>query len=339
MLKLARCLLAAALIWLLLLGVSGFCQEVSPHLRPVIAQSDRDGLLLGLDFRLTFGPWELGAGGAWGFASQAARFRTHVQYLRALGLSYGDWPQSLVLGRQGEQGIRLTTDLIAINRLLGGEEGVLAEILRRSQLRGTGFQGKLWPGEGEDEGPEVRYLHLKGLIHLPLPFGISLETRGEFLFGQPLEAPERSFQTFFSSSRLWVDQTTLELRLGELDNPADLAGFRFNLGLRSYPAAFAGERFLLASIEQRFEVLSRHLFRLDLSGILGPEWGWIPVHLRVLSSVFFEGGVVFGEGDRQDMILFGWGTSLIFPDLELRVDLAVNREGLPQLTVETGVLP
>jgi len=328
---------AAVLIGLLLLCVSAEGQEVSGNLRPVIIHSERDGLLLGLDLHLAFGPWELGAGGAWGFTSRAARFRTQVEYLKALGLSYGDWPESLVLGRQGELGLRVTADLIAINRLLGGEEGALvAQILRRSQLRGTGFLGRLWPGEGEDEGPEVRYLHLKGLIHLPLPFGIALESRGEFLFGQPLESPERSFQTFFSSTRLWADQTTVELRLGELDNPADLAGFSFELGMRSYPYAFAGERFLLASLERRFELISQHLFRLDLSGVLGPRWGWIPLHLRVLSSVFFEGGVVFGEGE---LILFGWGASLILPDLDLRVDLAVNRDGVPQLRVETGVLP
>ena len=337
-----------SLIWLLLglLGaasVSSWGQapiEASPHLRPVIAQSQRDGLLLGLDFGLTLGGWELGAGGAYGLLSQTGRFRTGIQYEKAVGLSYGDWPTSLVLGRQGEQGVHLAIDLIALNRLLGSEgTALLAAILEQSRLQGTGFLGRLWPGESEIEGPDVRYVHLSGFIHWPLPLGIALETRGEFLFGQPLREPESSFQTFFSSTKLWADQTALEFQLGELDNPAELAGFRFNLGLRSYPSAFAGNRFLLVSVEQGFEVLSTQVFQLDLSSILGPRLGWIPVQLRVLSSVFFEGGIVFGEQDEPDEVLFGWGTSLSFPDLDVKINLAVNRAGIPVLAVEAGVLP
>ena len=287
---------------------------------------------------MTLEGWELEAGGAYGLLSQTGRFRTGVQYEKAIGLSYGDWPTSLVLGRQGEQGIHLAIDLIALNRLLGSEGGpLLASILQQSRLQGTGFLGQLWPGEGETEGPDVRYVHLSGFIHWPLPLGIALETRGESLFGQPLREPESSFQTFFSSTKLWADQTTLEFRLGELDNPVGLAGFRFNLGLRSYPSAFAGNRFLLATLEQGFEVVSA--FQLDLSGILGPRLGWIPVQLRVVSSVFFEGGIVLGEGDQPDELLFGWGTSLRFPDLDVKVNLAVNRKGMPVLAVEAGVLP
>ena len=315
-------------------------EDVIPRLRPVITQGHRDGLLLGIDFGLMLEGWELGAGGAYGLLSQAGRFRTGVAYEKAIGLSYGDWPTSFVLGRQGEQGIHLSLDLIALNRLLGNPGvGLLEAMLRQSKLQGTGFLGELWPGEGEKQGPAVRYLHLSGFIHWPLPLGMSLETRGELMIGQPLQNPENLFQTFFSSSRIWVDQTTMEFRLGELDNPAGLAGFRFDLGLHSYPNAFAGRRFLLGTLEQGFEVLTTQLFQLDLSGILGPRLGWIPVKLRVLSSVFFEGGIVFGDEDHMQELLFGWGTSLSFPDLDVKINLAVNREGMPVLAVEAGVLP
>lgn len=325
-----------------LLGLKGIWGEgqVSPHLRPVITESRRDGLLLGFDFGLTLGDWRMGVGGAYGLMSRAARFRTGVGYMDAVELSYGDWPKSGVLGREGERGLHLTADLIALNRILSGEVGgLLGEILKQSRLQATGFIGDLWPGEGEQEGPAVRYVHLSGFIHWPLPLGIALETRGEFLFGQTLPEAEHSFQTVFSSSKLWAGETTLELQMGELENPADLSGFRFNLGLRSYAGTFEGERFLLVSLERRFEALSVHLFRLDLTGLLGPRLGWVPVNLHVLSSIFFEGGMVFGGGERPDEVLFGWGTSLIFPDLELRVDLAVNREGVPRITVQTGILP
>jgi len=314
--------------------------QVSPHLRPVITESRRDGFLLGFDFGLTLGDWNLDVGGAYGLVSRAARFRTGVQYAEAAALSYGDWPKSWVLGREGERGLHLTADLIALNSLLSGEvEGLLGEILKQSRLQGTGFIGDLWPGEEEQAGPAVRYLHLGGVIHWPLPLGIALETRGEFLFGQTLPEAEHSFQTVFSSTRLQAEEATLELQMGELENPANLAGFRFNLGLRSYAGTFEGDRFFLVSLERRFEALSVHLFRLDLRGLLGPRLGWIPIDLHLLSSIFFEGGVVFGRGDRPDEVLFGWGTSFILPDLELRVDLAVNREGVPRFTVQTGILP
>ncbi len=339
--------LVLVLLGIVTLGESSWGQlqqpppQASPRLRPVIAQSRIDGLLLGLDLQLTFGAWELRAGGAYGLLSQAGRFRTRIQYLQAIGFSYGDWPTSLVLGRSGEQGLHLTIDLIALRRLLGDAEGgLLAEILKQSRLEGTGFLGRLWPGEGETEGPQVGYLHLRGFIHWPLPFGTTFEARGEFLYGQP-EATERPFQTFFSSSRVWVDQTSLELRLGELDNPVGLKGFRFDLGLRSYPEAVAGHRFLLASLEQRFELFSGYLGSLDLTSLLGPVLGWFPVHLRMKSSVFFEGGLVLGEGDplSPDQVLFGWGTALLLPDLGAQVSIAINREGMPVLKVEAGVLP
>jgi hypothetical protein len=338
---------AVVVLLVLAIGVSSWGQEgglfpteVSPRLRPVITQGHRDGLLLGLDLDLILGGWEMGVGGAFGMISQAGRFRTGVRYGQVAGLSYGDWPTSLVLGRQGEQGIHLTLDLIALNRLLGpGRESLLAEILRRSRLQGTGFWGRLWPGENEADGPEVRYVHLRGFIHWPLPAGIALETQGEFLLGHPLQATEIPFQTFFSVSRLWVDRTSLEVRLGELDNPAGLAGFRFDLGLRSYPDAFGGNRFFLVTLEQGFEVFSSRLFDLDLTEILGARLGWIPVKLRVLSSVFFEGGLVLGGGESPSEVLFGWGTSLSFPDLDVKVHLAVNRAGQPVLAVEAGVLP
>ena len=316
---------------------------VVPRLQPVIAQSVRDGLLLGLDFQLAVGPWEVGIGGAYGFTSRRGRYRTSFGYQRALELSYGDWPKSFVLGRQGEQGIHVAIDLIALYRLLqgeglAGEWEFLAEALTRSQLRGTGFLGRLWPGEDEEDGPEVRYLHLRGFTHWPLPGGGAFETRGELLFGQPAQTTEL-FQTFFSASRLRVAQTTLEWRLGELDNPAGLPGFQFDLGLRSYPQPIVGDRFLLVLLERRFEVVSGFLAPIDLTDLLGPELGWIPVHASLQASIFFEGGAVFRGKEPAMDVLFGWGASLLIPEIDLQITLAINRQGEPSLTVRTSILP
>lgn len=316
---------------------------VVPRLQPVIAQSARDGLLLGGDFRLAIGAWEVGLGGAYGFESRRARYRTSLGYQQAVELSYGDWPKSFVLGRQGEQGVHVAVDLIALYRLLQGERltggwEFLAEALARSQLRGTGFLGRLWPGEGEEEGPEVRYLHLRGFIHWPLPRGGAFETRGELLFGQPTRTAGL-FQTFFSASRLQVAQTTLEWQLGELDNPAGLPGFQFDLGLRSYPQSLVGDRFLLILLERRFEVVSGFLQPIDLTALLGPELGWIPVHVSLQASIFFEGGAVFRGGGAAMNVLFGWGASLLVPEIDLQITWAINRQGEPSLTIRTSVLP
>ena len=319
---------------------------------PIIAQSARDGLLLGWDFRLAVGPWEVGVGGAYGVESHRVRYRTSFGYRRALEVSYGDWPRSFVLGREGEQGTRLSIDLIGLYRLLQGEGlrlewAPLEAALARSQLRGTGFLGRLWPGagagegegEGEGPGPEVRYAHLRGFTHWPLPGG-ALETRGELLFGQtvPAAAP---FQTFFSASRLRLGPLTLEWRLGELDNPAGLPGFRFDLGLRSYPRPIVGDRFWLVMLERRFEVVSGFLAPIDLRDLLGPELGWIPVRASLQASIFFEGGAVFrDESEGSGMsVLFGWGASFLVPEIDLQATLAVNRRGEPSLTIRTGILP
>ena len=343
---------------LLALSGSGRAQEpdpeppgepaVVPRLRPVILQNERDGLLLGLDFRLDLqlpglGRWELGTGGLMGLESRRIRFRTGLGWEGVVSASYGDWPRSRVLGRQGEAGSHLTADLVALYRVLAGpRRDFLARVLERSELQATGFWGRLWPGPDEERGPQVRYLQLKGFLHWPLPWGMVLESRGEFLHGRPLLTPEQTFQTFFSSTELRAGDTSLRVQLGELDNPAELPGFRFRLGLRSYPEPVAGERFLLASLERRFDVVEAFLGALDLTFLLGPDLGWIPVYLRVTSTLFFEGGVVWDDNATKGgpkAILFGWGISLSFPDLDLDVAVGINREGAPRLRITAGVLP
>lgn len=352
-----RCLVVSVGLGIGLSALSGSAQElepapeegptVVPRLRPVIVQSEQDGLMLGVDFRLDLrlpglGTWRLGTGGLLGWESRRTRFRTSLGWGDVVGVSYGDWPSSRVLGRRGEAGARLTADLVALYRVLAGpRRDLLARILARSELQGTGFWGELWPGPDEELGPEVRYLHLKGFLHWPLPWGIVLESRGEFLHGRPSLTPERTFQTFFNALELQAGETTLRLELGELDNPAELPGFRFRLGLRSYPEPVAGERFLLASLERRFDVVEAFLGALDLTFLLGPDLGWIPVYLRVSSTLFFEGGVVW-NGDvakEPETVLFGWGVSLSFPDLDLDVDVGINQEGEPRLRITAGVLP
>jgi len=315
---------------------------VTPRLRPLLLQSEADGLLVGLDLRLDlqlprWGGWTVESGGLLGLESRRLRFRTSLGWAEVVRISYGDWPRSRVLGRQGEVGAHLTADLVALARVLTGpRQGLLDRVLERSELQGTGFWGRLWPGPDEGAGPPVRYFHLKGFLHWPLPGGAVWESRGEFLYGQPLLDPQRAFQTFFSAAELRWGEAALRVRLGELANPAELAGFRFRLGLRSYPDPIAGERFLIASLERRFDVLEAFLGALDVTALLGPDRGWIPVYLRVSTTLFFEGGAVWG---RERHILFGWGIVLSFPDLDVDVGVGVNRAGELRFRFQAGVLP
>jgi hypothetical protein len=317
--------------------------DVSQSIRPVIFQSERDGLLLGLDFRLLISSFELGIGGAWGPVTGATRYRASFDYSQMVSFSYGDWPESLVLGRQGENGERLSVDLVKFYRWLNrsSEEGLLDKILAGSSFQGTGFFGYLWPGPGEDTGPEVRYGYLSALIRWPVISGIDLDTKGNFLVGQSAKDPTRTFQTFSSSTTLSLDHLDLNLRVGSVENAAGLAGFQLNLGLRSYPRNFSGNRFMLATLERTFDLFSQRLFVINLTGLLGSQLGWIPINLQGDISFFLEGGVILNDQvkDKIDQIFFGWGTSLSFPDLRMRIDLAINREGNPSLTIETGLLP
>ena len=317
--------------------------DLTPSIRPVINQSHRDGLLLGADFRLGYLGFDLGIGLAYGFESQATRYRTSFEYVDMIGISNEDWPASLVSGRQGEQGVHISADLLQLYRLVGGDlgEGFIANIIEGSSLRGTGFLGRLWPDPDEDEAPSVRYTHLNALIDWPVIPGLNLQTTAIILLGQSSEDPTKIFQTFTSSSQLNWERVELQIRVGELDNPAALAGLTLNLGLRSYPPNFAGNRFVLATIERSFDLFALRLVNITLIGLLGPDLGWIPVDLRADASIFFEGGVLLNNVDEQkiDQIFFGWGTSLSFPDLSLRIDMAINREGHPRLSIETGLLP
>jgi len=298
---------------------------VTPGLRPVITSSERDGLLLGFNVDLGFSDWTTTVGGAYGLNSRAVRYTTGLDYREVASISYGDWPDSHVRGREGEAGIHVGADLIALYRWLGGEEtGLVGQAIQQSTLSGTGFVGELWP--------------LETTLQWPLPFGFHLETRGEYLAGQPLASPDQTFSTFHSRTRLSAGQTQLQFEMGSLDNPVDLPGLQFDLGLRSYGERVQAERYVLASVEQQHHLFTASLFQLNLAQIFGAGAGTLPVNMRLLGSVFFEGGWILDEPVSEGA-LFGWGLSLFWPELETRLTVGVNREGEPNLALETGVLP
>lgn len=313
---------------------------VTPGLRPVIASSERDGLLIGFNVDLGFSDWTTTVGGAYGLNSRAVRYTTGLDFREVASISYGDWPESRVRGREGESGIHIGADLIALYRWLGGEErGLVGQAIQQSTLSGTGFIGELWPLDAlEDDPPSVRYLNLNSTLQWPLPFGFQLETRGEYLTGQPLADPSRTFSTFHSRTRLSAGQTQLQFEMGSLDNPVDLPGLQFDLGLRSYGERVQAERYVLASVEQQHHLLTASLFQINLARIFGAGAGTLPVNMRLLGSVFFEGGWILDEPVSEGA-LFGWGVSLFWPELETRLTVGVNREGEPNLSLHTGVLP
>jgi len=313
---------------------------VTPGLRPVITSSERDGLLVGFNVDLGFSDWTTTVGGAYGLNSRAVRYTTGLAYREVASISYGDWPDSHVRGREGEAGIHMGADLIALYRWLGGEErGLVGQAIRQSTLSGTGFVGELWPLEAlEDDPPSVRYLNLNSTLQWPLPLGFQLETRGEYLTGQPLASPEQTFSTFHSRTRLSAGQTQLQFEMGSLENPVELPGLQFDLGLRSYGDRVQAERYVLASVEQQHHLFTTSLFQINLAQIFGTGAGTLPVDMRLLGSVFFEGGWLLDEPVSEGA-LFGWGVSLFWPELETRLTVGINREGEPNLSLETGVLP
>ncbi len=313
---------------------------VTPGLRPVITSSERDGLLVGFNVDLGFSDWTTTVGGAYGLNSRAVRYTTGLSYREVASISNGDWPDSHVRGRDGEAGIHMGADLIALYRWLGGEEkGLVGQAIRQSTLSATGFVGELWPLQDSEDGPpSVRYVNLNSTLQWPLPFGFQLETRGEYLTGQPLAPPHETFSTFYSRTRLSAGQTQLQFEMGSLDNPVGLPGLQFDLGLRSYGERIEAERYVLASMEQQHHLFTSSLFRIDLARIFGAGAGTLPVNMRLLGSVFFEGGWLLDEPVSEGA-LFGWGVSLFWPELETRLTVGVNREGEPNLSLETGVLP
>lgn len=332
--------LSASVVALGQADASDDAPAVTPGLRPVITSGERDGLLVGFNVDLGFSAWTTTVGGAYGLGSQAVRYTTGLRYREVASISYGDWPDSQVRGREGEGGIHVGADLIALYRWLGGQErGLVGQAIQQGTLRGTGFVGELWPLTAlEDDPPRVRYLHLNSTLQWPLPLGFQLETRGEYLTGQPLASPEQTFNTFYSRTRLSAGQTQFQFEMGSLENPVELPGLQFDLGLRSYGEPVQAERYVLASVEQQHHLLTASLFQLNLASVFGAGAGTLPVDMRLLGSVFFEGGWLLDEAV-SDGALFGWGVSLFWPQLETRLTVGVNREGEPNLSLETGVLP
>ncbi len=338
--------IALASVAVLVSSASGWAQAgddepaITPGLRPVITSSGRDGLLLGFNVDLGFSDWTTTVGGAYGLNSRAVRYTTGLAYREVASLSYGDWPDSRVRGREGEAGIHVGADLIALYRWLGGEEtGLVGQAIQQSTLSGTGFVGELWPVEGrEADPPSVRYLNLDSTLQWPLPLGFRLETRGQYLTGQPLGSPDQSFSTFHSRTRLFAGQTQFRFEMGSLENPVELPGLEFDLNLRSYGKRISSARYVLASVEQQHRLFTSSLFRIDLARIFGTGAGTLPVDMRLLGSVFFEGGWLLDEPVGEGA-LFGWGVSLFWPELQTRLTVGINREGESNLSLETGVLP
>ena len=271
-----------------------------------------------------------------------------LDYANLISLSYGDWPESLVLRRQGEQGIHVTGDVIALYRELtqagfdvasSRNSSFIEQMLQGSSLRGTVFEGVLWDVPGETNMPEVQYAHLDASVLWPFSSSFTVATIGRLLVGRSAIAPDKTFQAFTSTTRFAIGELGFDVRVGGVENDSELPAFQLELGLRSYPDRFTGDRFVLGQLERRFDIVSQHVTQLDLTPALGWPLGWIPIYLKVESSIYFEGGVILDNQNQLNELLFGWGAALIFPDLLMRVDVAVNREGEPRLIIETGFLP
>ncbi len=307
---------------------------------PLILQSGRDGLLLGFDLRLTvnvgeLGVWEPTVGVVYGLGSGALHYRSGVTVAGLLSGEYRDWPGSPVLGREGERGIGLALDLSSLEL-----PQFYSALLNGLTLRG--FYGTLWQTPRESQEPLVSYLYASEQLQWDLPLGTRVQLQGQGLLGAQLIATQTEFfRTFSTSAQLTLDQTTFQLQYGQLENPVGLADLRFRFGLRSYPASFQGDRYLVGSLERRFDLFTVEFARLggiDLSGLLELVGGSVPVRLRAQGALFFEGGEVWLKGISQGGVLSGWGVGLIFPDLAFRLDLTFNAQGEPRLHLQSALV-
>ena len=310
------------------------------HFRfPLILQSNHDGLLLGFDLRLGTElaglSWEPNVGGAYGLGSHALHYHSGLTVADLLSVSYLDWPGSPVLGRDGERGFELGLSL----------SGLAMPAFYQPFLNGLtirGFYGTLWQTPRESQEPAVSYLYVSDQIQWDLPLGAGVQLQGDGLLGAQLSTPRAEFfRTFSTSVQFTLDQTTLRIQYGQLDNPVGLADLRFRFGLRSYPATFQGDRLLVASLERRFDLFTVQFSRLggiDLAGLLGLIGESVPVLLRAQGALFLEGGEVWLSGISQGGILSGWGVGLIFPDLSLRLEVTFNAPGEPRLHLQSALI-
>ncbi len=324
MAKIIHLLLVTAVVVLFLGSVS----EAQP-IKPVFTSTSLDGQLIGLETDLQFGIWKPIAALAYGLESRHVRYKAGLMLamgfdLPGLGQRLGDfraalvdWPDSPILGREGQSGIEVGW--------------------RLGNTQFSGFWGTLWPRE--DEAPQIQYLSIETFDSYPLPFDLQLSSSSHMIVGMVLaDEPERKlFQSMTRTLTLSMGDLRLSGRLGMLENEAQLEGFEFTTGVKGITQSLKGTEFWNVTLERTFPMYESAValpVPPDLAQFLPAS---VPVGLR---GAFFvqAGGATHKKNpevsngatnELETEMLFSWGISATFSISELRIqtELIFTQDG------------
>lgn len=312
-----------ALILLALLWIGGSGGHSQP-VKPIFTSTSQDGQLVGLETDLQFGIWKPIAALAYGFDSGHMRYKAGLMLamgfdLPGLGQRLGDfraalvdWPDSPILGREGQSGMEVGW--------------------RLGNTQFSGFWGTLWPRE--DEAPQIQYLSIEAFDSYPLPFDLQLSSSSHMIVGMVL-TDEKPFQSMTRTLTLSMGDLRLSGRLGMLENEAQLEGFEFTTGVKGITQSLKGTEFWNVTLERTFP-----MYESAIALPVPPELAqFLPASLPVgLRGAFFvqAGGATHKKNpevskatELETEMLFSWGISATFSisDLRIQTELIFTQDG------------
>jgi len=304
-------ILMVLLFWL---GPVGMAQPI----KPVFTSTSLDGQLVGFETDLQFGIWRPIAALAYGVDSGNFRYKVGLRLMAGFDLpavggrledfsaAWVDWPESPVLGREGQSGVEVGW--------------------RLGNTHFSNFIGTLWTREGD--APQIQYIAVDTFDSYPLPFGLQLSSASQAVLGMILPS-EATFQSMTRTLTLSAGGLRLSGRWGMLENPAQLGGFEFTTGVRGIAQALKGDQFWNVTLERTF---SMHESAIPLS--IPPEWQMLlpaSVPFRLQGAFFVQAGGANGNASQtqEDDMLFSWGVSatMSLGELKLRAELIFSQYG------------
>lgn len=335
--KLKRGFSIGASLWPLLGLVVGAGVLISSILvcaqpiKPVFTQTSLDGQLIGVETDFQFGIFKPIGALAYGLESGRFRYKAGLQLttgfeIPLVGLRVGDfsgslidWPESPILGREGQKGVELG--------------------LNMGPTRYRAFLGELWPLSPESAGdgavPQVAYLSIDATRSWRLPFELALSSSSQAIMGVVLaDGFEKAlpFEAMTGSLSLSLGGLRVSGRWGRLQNEAQLEGFEFTTGVRGIAQALKGREFWNVTLERAFPMYETAI-ALPIPPELA-ERARLPTELplRLEGSLFLQaGGAARGQApsEPETETLFSWGISagLSIDTFSVRAQLIVTQAG------------
>jgi hypothetical protein len=306
--------------------------------------TSRDGQLIGIETDFQFGIFRPIAALAYGLESGSIRYRAGLTLATGFKIpvvdlrledfsgALVDWPQTPILGREGQTGIELGLSL--------------------GPARYRAFFGELWPLD--EEAPQVAYLSMEVTRSWQLPFELLLSSSSQAVMGMLLEGGG-PFHSMTNTLSLRLGGLTLSGRWGSLQNQARLEAFEFTTSVRGIAQLIKGRQFWNVTLERKFTM---HETSIELP--IPPELveviplpKTLPIMLQ--GALFLQAGGATreepidqgdgaagqqsnGEGVELELkteMLFSWGISatLFVHDFPIRAELIITQEGETKFSV------